>query len=283
MRIARCKCAAGAAVLPGNAIFSTYRDSLRLFTLTTAMLIAILTDLHANREAVSACLASAEEHGAQRYAFLGDLVGYGADPGWVVDTVMAYAQRGALVVRGNHDEAVVQEASRQMHPAARQAVDWTRAQLNDIQLDFLRNLPLTVERNDCLFVHASALHPQQWEYITGTLEAVKSMHATRCRITFCGHVHEPALYTLSPTGKVAAYTPTAGYSIPLSTQRRWLVIPGAVGQPRDGNPAACYALFNDVSGELTYFRVPYDYETAAEKIYAAGLPPAFGTRLEQGL
>lgn len=247
------------------------------------MLIAIMTDLHANREAVSACLASAEEHGAQRYAFLGDLVGYGADPGWVVDTVMAYVQSGALVVRGNHDEAVVQVASTQMHSEARQAIDWTRAQLNEAQLAFLRNLPLTVEDNECLFVHASALNPQQWEYVSGTLEAVKSMHATRCRITFCGHVHEPALYNLSPTGKVAHFTPTADYSIPLSTHRRWLAIPGSVGQPRDGNPTACYALFDDVRGELTYLRVPYDHETAAKKIAAAGLPPSFGTRLEQGV
>ena len=247
------------------------------------MLIAILTDLHANREAVSACLASAEEHGAQRYTFLGDLVGYGADPGWVVDTVMTYVQRGALVVRGNHDEAVAREARKQMHPEARRAVDWTRAQLNQAQLEFLRNLPFTVKSGECLFVHASALNPQQWEYITGTLEAAKSMHATHCRITFCGHVHEPALYNLSPTGKIAVYTPTADYCIPLSTHRRWLAIPGSVGQPRDGNPAACYALFDDAHGELTYLRVPYDQESAAEKIHAAGLPPHLGTRLVQGL
>lgn len=247
------------------------------------MLIAILTDLHANREAFSACLTSAESHGAQRYAFLGDLVGYGADPGWVVDTVMTYVQHGALVVRGNHDEAVAQETRKQMHPAARQAVDWTRAQLNEAQLAFLRDLPYTVESGEILFVHASAANPPEWDYITGAMEAVRSMHATHCRITFCGHVHEPALYHLSPVGKIGSYMPTAGYSIPLSAHRRWLAIPGAVGQPRDGNPAASYALFDDVTGELTYLRVPYDHERAAEKILAAGLPPHFGQRLLQGI
>lgn len=247
------------------------------------MLIAIMTDLHANREAVTACLAHAEEQNAQRYAFLGDLVGYGADPGWVVDTVMSYVQRGALAVLGNHDDAVAQETSKQMHTGARMAVDWTRAQLNDSQLAFLKNLPLTVESSGCLFVHANALNPQQWEYVSSTLDAIRSMHATQCRITFCGHVHEPALYNLSPTGKVAVFTPTADASIPLSTHRRWLAIPGAVGQPRDGNPAACYALFDDVRSELTYFRVPYDHASAAEKIVAAGLPPHFAIRLEQGL
>jgi len=247
------------------------------------MLIAILTDLHANREAVTACLAHAEEHRAQGYAFLGDLVGYGADPAWVVDTVMRYQQRGALAVLGNHDAAVAQQARKQMHAEALAAVEWTRAQLDSRQLAFLQQLPLTVEKKGCLFVHASAWNPQQWDYVNGTLEAVKSMHATQCRITFCGHVHEPALYNLSPTGKVAAFTPAAETGILLSTHRRWLSIPGSVGQPRDGNPAACYALFDDVESELTYFRVPYDHALAAKKIVAAGLPSSFGIRLEQGL
>ncbi|HJV87275.1 MAG TPA: metallophosphoesterase family protein [Noviherbaspirillum sp.] len=246
------------------------------------MLIAILTDIHANREALAACLAHAEERNVQRFAFLGDLVGYGADPGWVVDTVSEYVEHGAFAVLGNHDAAVTQAPSKHMNPQAREVVEWTRAQLNEKQLKFLEWLPLTHEWNNCLFVHASAAEPRNWEYITGTLEAVKSMYATRCRITFVGHVHEPALYNLSPTGKVSSFVPTGDSSIPLGTQRRWLVIPGSVGQPRDGNPAACYALFDDVTHELIYFRVPYDYETTAAKIRGAGLPQSIGNRLEIG-
>jgi len=246
------------------------------------MLIAILTDIHANREALSACLAHAQERKAQRYAFLGDLVGYGADPAWVVDTVMDYMKQGAIAVQGNHDIAVAQAAGKHMNQQAKQVVEWTRAQLTEGQIQFLNDLPLTQEANDCLFVHASAAEPRNWEYITGTLEAIKSMHATRCRVTFCGHVHEPALYNLSMTGKISSFVPTGDSSIPLGTQRRWLIIPGSVGQPRDGNPAACYALYDDVTHELTYFRVPYDYETTAAKIRAAGLPQSIGNRLEHG-
>ncbi|HYC41376.1 MAG TPA: metallophosphoesterase family protein [Noviherbaspirillum sp.] len=246
------------------------------------MLIAILTDIHANREAMTACLAHAKERNAQRFAFLGDLVGYGADPAWVVDTVMDYVGRGAFAVQGNHDVAVTQTVSKHMNPQAREVVEWTRAQLNDTQLQFLDRLPLTQEHNNLLFVHATAAEPKSWEYITGTLEAVKSMHATRARITFVGHVHEPALYNLSPTGKVSSFVPTGDSSIPLGTQRRWLVLPGSAGQPRDGNPAACYALFDDTTNELIYFRVPYDYESAAAKIRAAGLPQSIGNRLEHG-
>ncbi|KIF82932.1 metallophosphoesterase family protein [Noviherbaspirillum autotrophicum] len=247
------------------------------------MLIAILTDIHANREALTACLAHAAERGAQRYAFLGDLVGYGADPAWVVDTVREHVQQGAIAVSGNHDVAVLQEPGKHMNPQARAVVEWTRAQLDESQLAFLAGLPLTAEASGCLFVHASAAEPRQWEYITGTNEAVKSMHATRCRVTFCGHVHEPALYNLSMTGKISSFVPTGDSSIPLVTLRRWLVIPGSVGQPRDGNPAACYALYDDNSHELIYFRVPYDYETAAAKIRAAGLPQSLSNRLLQGV
>jgi diadenosine tetraphosphatase ApaH/serine/threonine PP2A family protein phosphatase len=246
------------------------------------MLIAILTDIHANREALTACLAHARERNAQRYAFLGDLVGYGADPAWVVDTVMQHVERGAFAVQGNHDLGVVQGASKHMNPQAREVVEWTRAQLDETQLNFLDKLPLTQEAGSSLFVHATAADPKSWEYITGTLEAIKSMHATKCRITFCGHVHEPALYNLSPTGKVSSFVPTGDSSIPLGTQRRWLVLPGSVGQPRDGNPAACYALFDDASHELIYFRVPYDHETTAAKIRSAGLPQSIGNRLEHG-
>jgi diadenosine tetraphosphatase ApaH/serine/threonine PP2A family protein phosphatase len=247
------------------------------------MLTAILTDIHANREALTACLAHATGRGAQRYAFLGDLVGYGADPAWVVDTVMEYVARGAIAVLGNHDDAVAQAPDRHMNARAREVVEWTRTRLNPEQLQFLGGLPLMVEAGDCLFVHASAAEPRRWEYITGVMEAIRSMHATRCRVTFCGHMHEPALYNLSPTGKISAFVPTGDSSIPLGTPRRWLVIPGSVGQPRDGNPAACYALYDDATHDLIYFRVPYDYDAAAAKIRAAGLPQSIGERLEHGI
>jgi diadenosine tetraphosphatase ApaH/serine/threonine PP2A family protein phosphatase len=246
------------------------------------MLIAILTDLHANREAVSACLADAEQRGAKAYAFLGDLVGYGADPAWVVDTVASYAERGAWAVLGNHDIAVASQDDVHMNPAAKAVIDWTRAQMNASQLRFLASLPLTQEHGEVLFVHASAAKPQEWEYILGALDAVKSMHATRCRVTFCGHVHEPALYHLSLTGKAGTFTPVPEVAIPLASTRRWLAIPGSTGQPRDGNPAACYALYDDINHELTYLRVPYDHDTAARKVVDAGLPERLAQRLIEG-
>lgn len=246
------------------------------------MRLAILTDLHSNREATEAVLAHATAQKAEAFAFLGDLVGYGADPAWVVDTVMAYAAKGAFVVMGNHDQAVAEADRPGMTPAAREAVSWTRNQLNAAQMQFLRELPLKREMGDILFVHANAFSPGTWEYIDGSLEATRSMNATRAMLTFCGHVHSPALYHMTATGKTGIFAPQVDESIPLSRQRRWLAIPGAVGQPRDGNPAAAYAMFDTRAYELHFHRVPYEAERAAEKIRAAGLPAALAQRLLTG-
>jgi diadenosine tetraphosphatase ApaH/serine/threonine PP2A family protein phosphatase len=248
------------------------------------MKIALISDLHANREALSAVLDHAQAQKVTQYALLGDYVGYGADPGWVVDQVRRLVDGGAVAVLGNHDLAVAQGASAQMREDARQAIDWTRARLDAAQLDFLARLPLSATLQDCLFVHANAFDPQGFEYIQGRIEAMRSLHATGCRYSFCGHMHEPMLYHLSGTGKAGEFKPQPGVPIPLLPNRQWLVIPGACGQPRDGNPAACYAIFDHASGELSFQRVPYDVETEAARLREApGLPTELAQRLAQRL
>jgi diadenosine tetraphosphatase ApaH/serine/threonine PP2A family protein phosphatase len=247
------------------------------------MLIALLTDIHSNREALSACLAHAGRSKVERYAFLGDFVGYGADPGWVLDTVMSFtAAHGALSVLGNHDAAVLHGPHETMNPNAQKVIAWTRAHLTAAHMEFLTGLPLQVEDGERLFVHANAWAPDRWDYITSAFDARSSMAATRCRYTFCGHVHEPALYHMGTDWRASAFKPIAGIGIPLSPQRRWLAIPGSVGQPRDGILAACYASFDTVTNLLTYFRVPYDFSAAARKIRAAGLPESFVVLIEEG-
>jgi diadenosine tetraphosphatase ApaH/serine/threonine PP2A family protein phosphatase len=246
------------------------------------MKLALVTDLHANREAVQAVLDHARAQGAGRYAFLGDYVGYGADPGWVVDTVMAHVDQGAIAVGGNHDAGTVVGPSPTMRPDARRVIEWTQSQLDEKQLAWLRRLPLSVTDGNMLFVHANAFAPAEWEYIQGRLEAVRSLHATACQYTFCGHMHEPKLFHLSGTGKAGDFVPTPGVPIPVPPHRQWLVIPGSAGQPRDGNPAACYAMLDIGEQALTFHRVPYDHETAADKIRRAGLPAALADRLAHG-
>ena len=246
------------------------------------MRIAFLSDVHANQEALSACLEHARRADPGRYVFLGDLVGYGADPGPVLDTVMSCLERGGVAVQGNHDLAVTLGPAPRMHADAQRAIEWTRGQLSSGQLQFLAGLPLSVEEEGRLYVHANAWAPEDWEYINGVFEAGRSLRATSCRVTFCGHVHEPIVYHMAPDGRVSGFTPVPGTGIPLSPRRRWLAVPGSAGQPRDGNPAASYALFDDSTSVLTWFRVPYDCETAARKIRDAGLPPSLALRLQVG-
>ena len=247
------------------------------------MRIALLTDLHANREAVTACLKHAAQHAPDQYAFTGDFVGYGADPSWVVDTVMDHVARGAIAVQGNHDYSATCEIAPHMRAEAREVIEWTRKQLNAAQTAFLAGLPLTATLGNMMFVHASAYDPIQWEYVTGVVEAERSLRASHSRLVFSGHVHAPALYRRADDGKMGSHVPVPGVKLPIKPQHQYLVLPGSVGQPRDGNCSACYALYDDEARELTYFRIPYDHSGAARRVIASGLPIVFAMRLIEGI
>jgi diadenosine tetraphosphatase ApaH/serine/threonine PP2A family protein phosphatase len=248
-----------------------------------AMRLALITDLHANLEAFEACLAHARSWPCERLVLLGDFVGYGADPAALLRRVQPLVADGAIAICGNHDLAVLQGPLPTMHPDARAAVEWTRAQLDATQLAFLATLPMSARLGECLFVHANAYAPERFEYISSRVEAVRSLQSTDARYTFCGHVHAPMLYTLAATGKAGEFVPVAGMPIPLPSNRQWLVLPGSCGQPRDGNPAACYARFDTESRELSFERVPYAHEEAAAKVRRCGLPPAVAERLAERL
>ncbi len=245
------------------------------------MLIALFADLHANRQAFSACLAEARRRGAERVVLLGDYVGYGADPEWSLTTVMALVWEGAIAVRGNHDNAV-SDPNEQLNLEAQIAMEWTRGELGRAERRFLEALPYTASEDDRLFVHADASRPESWRYVLSADDAARSLAATPARVTFCGHVHVPMLYTVGTGGAVTAFTPVSGAPVPLLPGRRWLAVLGSVGQPRDGNPAAAYALLDSTRGELTFCRVPYDVEGAANAIRAKGLPHALADRLSFG-
>jgi diadenosine tetraphosphatase ApaH/serine/threonine PP2A family protein phosphatase len=246
------------------------------------MRIAFLTDLHANRQALEACLAHAAAQGADQLAFLGDLVGYGADPAWVLGTVMDHVARGAIAVQGNHDLAASRPAPAHMNEEAREAIEWTRSQLDSGQLAFLAGLPLTRTLGDLLFVHASACEPHKWEYVKTAEQAERSLRATTCRMVVSGHVHRPALYRRADDGRMGSHAPNE-QPVPIRPQHQYLVIPGSAGQPRDGNPDACYALYDLDQRMLRYFRVPYDQGGAARAVIAAGLPIVLAMRLVEGL
>jgi diadenosine tetraphosphatase ApaH/serine/threonine PP2A family protein phosphatase len=246
------------------------------------LLTALLSDIHGNLEALNACLAHARSRGAERFAFLGDLVGYGADARAVVEVVARYAAEGAVVLKGNHDEAI-QKSGGYFNDASRAALEWARETLTQEQKRFLASLPLILRQETVCFVHASAAAPERWDYIDSPATAKRCADAANTCYTFCGHVHDQVLYFDNAQGRMSEFRPSPGTAIPVRSHRRWVAIDGSVGQPRDRNPAAAYTLFDTAGQELTFCRVPYDAMAAAAKIRDCGLPGSLAHRVELGI
>ena len=214
---------------------------------------------------------------------MGDLVGYGADPVAVLELIEAHAEKKAIVLLGNHDAAALGEDVRGLNAQASAAIAWTRNQLRRRHVAFLRALPLVVREDERLFVHASAAVPERWTYVVGPRQAAMSLQATDANLVFCGHVHDQRLYFMNRSGRAMSFRPVPGTPVPIGRQHRWLAIVGSAGQPRDRNPAGAYALADLARNRVTFFRVPYDFEAAAQKIRRAGLPERLARRLERGV
>ncbi len=244
------------------------------------MRIAILSDIHSNLEALERVCEHAAAFGAERHVCLGDFIGYGADPVSVLERVMALP--GLVAVRGNHDEALFREMGRETFPEIRRAIVWTRERLSPVQLNFLDGLPLLVHDGSVTYAHASAHQPDAWEYLRQPDQILACLDAAGTPMTFIGHVHVPRVFYETAAGAVRELAPQDGMPVPLSAAGRYVVNVGSVGQPRDGNNAACYVLYDDVAHEVTFHRLAYDYVTTARKIRDAGLSPFFAERLAYG-
>lgn len=246
------------------------------------MRIALIADIHGNREAFDAVLDAIAREKVDRIALLGDFVGYGADPGYCVTRAAELVAHGAIAVRGDHDAAAASGVADDFNDYARVALGWTRAALDDAQRAFLAGLPLTQEEGERLYVHASAADPGAWRYVGDAASAAEALAATSRRVVLCGHHHKPAIYSQTPDHAPTAFIPAADAPVPLLHHRRWLAVLGACGQPRDENPRAAYAIFDEATRSLCYRRAPYDIEKAARKIHAAGLPQILAARLFVG-
>jgi diadenosine tetraphosphatase ApaH/serine/threonine PP2A family protein phosphatase len=240
---------------------------------------AILSDIHSNLEALEACVQHARAAGATHFACLGDSVGYGADPVPTLDLLLSLPN--LLVIRGNHDEALFLDDVVEV-PGIREALDWTGTQLAPRHCELLEGAPYVRTIGDVTYAHASAHQPQAWEYLRRPEQIRECLAATAAHVTFIGHVHVPMVFYLTAGDTLRELTPEPGVPVPLSPSCRYVVNVGSVGQPRDGNNAACYALYDSDAAEVTIHRVPYDYVSAAEKILDAGLSARFAERLMEG-
>jgi diadenosine tetraphosphatase ApaH/serine/threonine PP2A family protein phosphatase len=251
------------------------------------MRLAILSDIHSNMRALTACLAHARQQGAERFFFLGDLVGYGAEPAAVLDCVMSLAAQGAIAIKGNHDDMA-------LHPPAAEltlgsmGAQWTHDQLSMQHRQFMAQLPMTALEGDVLLVHASALRPQDWRYVDDARSAHASLSAATAahpgvRYVLGGHVHHQTLYYRGSNDQLMPFSPVPGVGVPVPRHRCWIATVGSVGQPRDHDTRAMYVVFDTTEQRMTFHRVAYDHVAAAQAIRRVGLPEFFAHRLEVGL
>jgi predicted phosphodiesterase len=213
--------------------------------------IALLSDIHANLQALNACMAHAKSQGVDRWALLGDLVGYGGNPQEVVAMAMRLADEGAWVIQGNHDVMAVKPPVDDQSMGSSTA-QWTFAQLDASQREFLQALPLTAVSGSLLLVHASAHAPDRWHYVDSERAAdLCADHALQdfdARHVVVGHVHHQTVYYRGTGHSMMRFEPTAGVQVPMPSHRRWVATVGSVGQPRDHKPEAMYALYDGPRG-----------------------------------
>jgi diadenosine tetraphosphatase ApaH/serine/threonine PP2A family protein phosphatase len=244
------------------------------------MRLAILSDVHGNLEALTACTAHARAQGAQGFVCLGDFVGYGAEPEATLKLLRALP--GFKAVRGNHDEALFAAPAPLAPPGVNGAIAWTRTRLSPESLAYLESLPYLYRAGAATYAHASAHRPGDWDYLTQPGQIGDCLEAAGTPLAFIGHVHVPRVFYETPGGAIRELEPLAGIAVPLSAQARYVINVGSVGQPRDGNNAACYVLYDEEGATLTFHRLAYDYFETAAKIRAAGLNLFFAERLARG-
>ncbi len=247
------------------------------------MLVAVFSDIHANLPAFEAILRDSDEAGVEERWCLGDVVGYGADPDLCVELAR---ERCEVCLVGNHDLAVLGELDTSTFSgAAATAVEWTTEHTEKANLDFLAGLAPSDAGNAAALYHASPRDPV-WEYVLWPEQAADCIDVQEKRVSFVGHSHV-ALFFSTPADDDGEADEAHGYQAGAGTrleigEGRWLINPGSVGQPRDGDPRAAWLELDTESWEATYHRVGYDIERAARSIEAAGLPEHLARRLFLG-
>jgi predicted phosphodiesterase len=244
------------------------------------MKYGILGDIHSNLSALQAVMDCFERESVDRIISVGDVVGYGAAPRECIEIVRA---ADAVVVKGNHDAACVGEIDiRYFNNYARDAVRWTQTKLNEKEHEWLASLPFTAELAHCCVGHGTYHRPELFDYIQGPSDADPSLDAMHLPLCFVGHTHVPvSLMRLKDDPLRTAYT--VDTEIDLSESLRVLVNVGSVGQPRDEDSRAAYAIFDSREERVWIRRTEYDIDREAHRIRSAGLPGVLADRLFLGV
>jgi diadenosine tetraphosphatase ApaH/serine/threonine PP2A family protein phosphatase len=236
----------------------------------------IISDIHSNLPALVRVLEEIRSLKVDEIYCLGDIVGYASEPRECIESTRRNAK---AIVLGNHDAGAAGTAPLDyFNSLAREALLWTRKILSPQDLDWLRALPLLHECGDFLIVHSSPVFPERWSYIFAAEHALEALRQSRHHLTFVGHTHCPAVFSLGEEGLRSHYEP----DVVLQEGRRYLVNPGSVGQPRDGDPRASFMTYRSDLRRIALHRVSYDIGRTQDSIFAAGLPRELALRLGVG-
>ena len=239
------------------------------------MRFAVFADIHANLEALTAVIEDAEKNHCTHHVCLGDIVGYNANPRECVDIVRAL---DCPVVKGNHDEqASIEREQTGFNALAEQAINWTREQLDDERKQWLRDLRMVRQVRDFTVVHATLDTPNKWGYIFNQLDAAASFSYQHTTVCFHGHTHTPRVFV-----RETAVTSCAFDKQRIEQGKKYFINVGSVGQPRDGDWHAAYAIYHVEQAFVELRRIEYDIYTAQDKIVDAGLPQRLADRLALG-
>ena len=239
------------------------------------MKYALLADIHSNLEALNAVLEDASHQDVSKFACLGDIVGYNANP---VECLKIIRDLGCVCVRGNHDHYCSHDENLDgFHPLAADVVDWTRKTLSAEERLFLRNLRLVSPVETFTIVHSTLDTPDSWGYVFDKLEAESNFNYQTTTLCFYGHTHVPLAFEKSDTIRFGLYT-----KIKVGLGKKYFINVGSVGQPRDGDPRAAYVIFDMFNNTVELRRVPYPIEVTQKKILDAGLPSRIAARLAVG-
>ncbi len=238
------------------------------------MIYGIFGDVHSNYEALTAVLDDMKNNGVEEFHCVGDLVGYAADPSICLEIIR---DLDCKISAGNHDYGVAGKIDiNNFTPPAHDAILWTRDALFEEDKDYLASLPLVIEHDSFTLAHGTLNDPIKFKYMTSYEIAEASFQYQKTRLCFVGHTHTPVVFTFNK-GKIAHLTDK---EVDITRYEKLTANTGSVGQPRDMNPKASYVIYDSNRETLIFKRVEYDIESAANKIYEAGLPRRNGDRLK---
>lgn len=241
------------------------------------MRYAIISDVHSNIEALKAVLMDIKKTGIREIFFLGDAVGYGPDPEECLRILGAECK---VLIAGNHDMAALGLTDiRLFNHAARTAIEWTSKRISHDNIQFLRSFKMfeDIPEKNIFLVHSTPKNPEEWFYLETNLDAEVNFHYFSSKVCFLGHTHKPFIVERKPSGKMLFYRD----EIKISAKARYIINAGSVGQPRDGDPRACYCIFD--GGVIHFRRIEYDVKTTQDKMTQYGLPDYLIERLSYGV